>query len=306
MSLVLSVQSSVAYGYVGNRAAIIPLNALGHEVVALNTVSFSNHTGYGDWTGEVFSAAQLSDLIKGIKARGLFPKIDAVLTGYIGDEDLGALVLDTLGEIRAANPNCIYCCDPVMGDVGSGFFVNPRVSEFFKGSAIDQADIIVPNQFEASFLSGIDIKTRVDALRAFERLHARGIKRIVMTSFQPDNLEPDKISMLISDQSTQADQDSTGVFQVTTSQKSNGVFQVTTPRFAMDPMPNGAGDVTAATILAHLLKGADLRGAVEHTAGALHDIFDLTEQAQRRELNLIRAQNAFLEPSQVFKAVRIA
>lgn len=286
MSLVLSVQSSVAYGYVGNRAAIIPLNALGHEVVALNTVSFSNHTGYGDWTGEVFSAQQLSELINGIKARGLFPKIDAVLTGYIGDEDLGALVLNTLDEIRTANPNCIYCCDPVMGDTGSGFFVNQRVTEFFRDSAIDRADIIVPNQFEASFLSGIDILTMADALRALESLHARGIKRIVMTSFQPDTLEPDKISMLISE-------------------SSKGVFQVTTPRFAMDPMPNGAGDVTAATILAHLLRGADLRGAVEHTAGALHDIFDQTQQAQRRELNLIRAQNAFLQPSQAFEVVRI-
>jgi pyridoxine kinase len=298
MSLVLSVQSSVAYGYVGNRAAIIPLNALGHEVVALNTVSFSNHTGYGDWTGEVFSAQQLSELINGIKARGLFPKIDAVLTGYIGDEDLGALVLSTLGEIRAANPNCIYCCDPVMGDTGSGFFVNQRVAEFFKDSAIGRADIIVPNQFEASFLSGIDICTMADALRALESLHARGIKRIVMTSFQPDTLGPDKISMLISESSK-------GVFQVTTTQESLGVFQVTTPRFAMDPMPNGAGDVTAATILAHLLRGADLRGAVEQTAGALHDIFDQTQQAQRRELNLIRAQSAFLQPSQAFEVVCI-
>tara|TARA_R110002124_G_scaffold287216_1_gene471371 strand:+ start:57742 stop:58662 length:921 start_codon:yes stop_codon:yes gene_type:complete len=305
MSLVLSVQSSVAYGYVGNRAAMIPLNALGHEVVALNTVSFSNHKGYGDWTGEVFSTAQLSDLIKGIKARGLFPKIDAVLTGYIGDEELGALVLETLGDIRAANPECLYCCDPVMGDVGSGFFVNPRVRDYFKEGSIDKADIIVPNQFEASFLSDIDIRTMADALRAFDVLHARGIKRIVMTSFQPDDLEPDKISMLLSDRSTAGDQDSKGALQVTTSQKNRGVFQVTTPRFAMDPMPNGAGDVTAATILAHLLKGADLRGAVELTAAALHDIFDQTQQDQRRELNLIRAQSAFEHPSQSFEALRV-
>lgn len=283
MSLILSVQSHVAYGYVGNRAAMIPLHALGHEVIEVNTVGYSNHKGYGQWSGRTYRLEELQDLLEGIKAQNLYADIDAVLTGYIGDKALGQLVLDTLKDIRLENPKCLYCCDPVMGDVGCGFFVNDAIPPFFQKYALSMADIIVPNQFEASYLSGIEINTDDDVLLALEKLHGLGARCVVITSYQPQDLEDDKIAMVVSD-------------------PEDGVYKVLTPKLQLDPMPNGAGDVTAATVLGHILKGENLVGALELTAAALVDVFKLTQQEGRRELSLVKAQGAFTAPSMVFDA----
>ena len=100
----LSLQSHVAYGYVGNRAATFPLQRLGHEVWAVNTVEFSNHTGYGAWRGRTAPADQVADIVHGIEALGLLSRCDALLTGYVGDAALGDVVLDTARKVRAANP----------------------------------------------------------------------------------------------------------------------------------------------------------------------------------------------------------
>jgi pyridoxine kinase len=287
MSLILSVQSHVAYGYVGNRAAMIPLHALGHEVIELNTVGFSNHPGYGKFSGRVFTLDELTDLVAGLKAQGLFAQIDAVLTGYIGDQALGHLVIDTLQQIRAENPDCLYCCDPVMGDVGRGFFVDEQaIPPFFQNTALQEADLIVPNQFEASYLAGMEIHNDGDALEALTRLHKAGAKRVVITSYQPENLPPEQISMLVSE-------------------PQSGVHQVITPHLALDPMPNGAGDVTAATLLGHMLSGKTLQDALALTAAALVDVFEATQQAQRRELHLIKAQSAFTAPSTSYELRQI-
>ena len=287
MSLVLSVQSHVAYGYVGNRAAMIPLHALGHEVIELNTVGFSNHPGYGAFTGRVFTLDELSTLVSGLKAQGLFSQIDAGLTGYIGDQALGHLVMETLEQIRAENPKCLYCCDPVMGDVGRGFFVDEQtIPPFFRNAALKEADLIVPNQFEASYLANMEINDDGDALEALTRLHKAGARRVVMTSYQPPSLPPEQISMLVSE-------------------AESGVYQVITPRLALDPMPNGAGDVTAATLLGHMLSGKTLQDALALTAAALVDIFEVTQQAGRRELHLIKAQSAFTAPSASYELRRL-
>lgn len=287
MSLILSVQSHVAYGYVGNRAAMIPLHALGHEVIELNTVGFSNHPGYGAFSGRIFTLDELSTLVDGLKAQGLFAQIDAVLTGYIGDHELGHLVLDTLQKIRAENPACLYCCDPVMGDVGRGFFVEEQsIPPFFKNIALKNADLIVPNQFEASYLADMEINNDADALKAFARLHKLGAKRVVMTSYQPQSLPADQISMLVSASET-------------------GVYQVITPRLDLDPMPNGAGDVSAATLLGHLLNGKPLQDALSLTAAALVDVFHATQKAGRRELHLVQAQSAFTAPSNAYTIERL-
>ncbi len=286
MSLILSVQSHVSYGYVGNCAAIPPMQALGHDVIALNTVHFSNHTGYGDWQGRVTSLDDLSDLIRGIKARGLFPQIDAILTGYLGDSALGALVLDTLAEIRRDNPACIYSCDPVMGDVGRGFFVQDDVPQFFKDHALDAADILIPNQFEAGYLSGIEINDHDTARRACDVLHDRGAKTILITSYHPMDLALGEISMYLSDKDT-------------------GTYLVKTPRFSMDPMPNGAGDVTAATFTGHILNGRSPVEALQYTAGALHALFTKTNMAERRELCLPQMGGEFSAPVQLFDIVKL-
>ena len=121
----MSIQSSVAYGYVGNSAAVFPLQRLGHEVWPVLTVHFSNHTGYGAWRGPLLDPADVREVVAGIEDRGVLEHCDAVLSGYQGDPAVGGVILEAVEKVKAANPHAVYCCDPVMGDVGRGMFVRP-------------------------------------------------------------------------------------------------------------------------------------------------------------------------------------
>jgi len=120
MATVLSIQSWVACGNVGNTAALFPLQRLGCETWSLNTVAFSNHTGYGKWRGSAVPAPEIASLFEGIAELGILGRCDAVLSGYLGDADAGPVLLDIVGRIKQANPRALFACDPVMGDVGPG------------------------------------------------------------------------------------------------------------------------------------------------------------------------------------------
>ena len=162
---ILSIQSWVSYGHVGNASATFPLQRMGAEVWAINTVQFSNHTGYGSWTGEVFTGAQIGALVDGIAARGVLPRCDAVLSGYLGDPTVGEAILTAAVRVRAANPAALWCCDPVIGDVGRGVYVRPMIPEFLRDRAVPLADILTPNQFELEWLTGRTVTT-LDSARA--------------------------------------------------------------------------------------------------------------------------------------------
>ena len=160
---ILSIQSSVAYGHVGNSAATFPLQRLGHEVWPVLTVHFSNHTGYGSWRGQVLDPAVVADVIEGIADRGVLGTVDAVLTGYQGSPGVAEVVLDTVARVRALNPAVVYCCDPVMGDVDRGMFVLPGVPELIRDRVVPVADVVTPNAFELAFLAGVpDDRDRPD------------------------------------------------------------------------------------------------------------------------------------------------
>jgi len=120
---VLSIQSWVAYGHVGNASAVFPMQRLGCEVWAIHTVQFSNHTGYGAWKGRVFDGPMVEEIVDGMADRGVLSACDAVLSGYMGSADIGAAILSTVARVKAGNPAALYCCDPVIGDVGRGVFV---------------------------------------------------------------------------------------------------------------------------------------------------------------------------------------
>src|SRR5688572_28278378 len=156
---VLSIQSHVAYGHVGNSSAVFPKQRLGVEVGPIHTVQFSNHTGYGAWKGRVFDGPAIEELVDGIAERGVLPRCDGVLSGYMGSADIGNAILSAVARVRAANPAALYCCEPVIGDVGRGVFVRPGIPEFMRDHAVPAADIITPNQFELDYLSGIATDT---------------------------------------------------------------------------------------------------------------------------------------------------
>lgn len=274
MKHILSIQSHVAFGHVGNAAAVFPLQRLGFEVIAINTVQFSNHTGYGQWTGQVFPAEHIKDILMGLQARGALASVDALLTGYMGSPEIAETIMDTLDLLPA---NATWLCDPVMGDVGRGFFVREGIPAFFRERAVPKARIITPNQFELEYLTERSIHTLEDAREACRAAHAMGPEIVLLTSLLHDETP-------------------NGTIQMMASSKSGAQYLVTTPMLPLSPAPNGAGDCTSALFLAHNLSGASLGDALAKTAASVFGLFQETQQAGTRELALIQAQHHFVAP----------
>lgn len=285
MPHLLSIQSHVAFGHVGNSAAVFPLQRLGFDVAALNTVQFSNHTGYGEFTGDIFSPAHLRDVLDGMEARGALAKMEALLSGYLGDEHTGAVVLEALQRIKRYRSNALYCCDPVMGDVGRGFFVKPGLPEWMRDHALPHADIVTPNQFELSFLAGGTIRSTADALRATRAVRERGPKLVLVTSLDVSEIPADHIALLLDSE--------------------HGSWQVATPKLNFAIPPNGAGDTTAAWFFAQILKGTAPEQALANTAAAIYALFARTFASGERELQLIDAQQDMLTPAERFVVTRL-
>jgi pyridoxine kinase len=282
---ILSVQSHVAYGHVGNRAAVFPLERLGYEVWPINTVQFSNHTGYGSWTGEVFTSAHLSLVWGGVKARGVIGECEAVLSGYMGSAEIGGFVVQAVDDVKTVNPNAIYCCDPVMGDYGRGFFVAEGIPEFISSQAVRFADIVTPNQFEAESISGSVIANIDDAKSACDAIHDLGPSIVLITSFKPSDEADSSISMFLS--------------------SPQGFHLITTPELPVDPPLNGAGDLTAALFLGHYLDGRDPVAAFELMADSVYSVFERTYKDASRELRLVAAQDEIAKPQRRFTAKKI-
>ncbi len=282
MKTILSIQSHVAYGHVGNAAAVFPLQRMGYEVVAVHTVQFSNHTGYGAWTGQVFTGEHIKDVLNGLKERGILSQIDAVLTGYLGDPAIGEMIINV-----AQQAGVPWCCDPVMGDVGRGFFVKDGIPEFFKQKALPLATIITPNQFELEFLTGQPITTLSEAQAACRTIHNLGVETVLLTSLIHQQTSDHEIHMLAS-------------------HKDGNQYVATTPRLVFPVAPNGSGDATAAVFLGNILQGKTLRQALESTTAAIYGLFEKTHDLNQRELALIAAQDEFVSPAHVFTAEKLA
>jgi pyridoxine kinase len=282
---ILSIQSWVAYGHVGNAAAAFPLQRLGAELWAVNTVQFSNHTGYGNWTGEVATGAQIAALVEGVAARGVLAQCDAVLSGYMGDQRIGAAILDAVARVRTANPRAVYCCDPVIGDTDSGVYVRAGIPEFMRAEALPQADIATPNQFELQHLTGLPGATLDQVKLAVADLQTAlrpGGPRCVLTSgMATDATPPDAIDMLVCE--------------------GGSCHLLRTPR--LDLTINGAGDVLAALFLFHRLATGSAAAALEAAAASVHGVLRRTAEAGSRELLTVAAQEEFVCPSLRFHAV---
>ena len=277
---ILSIQSHVAYGHVGNDAATFPLQRMGVEVWPVHTVQFSNHTGYGSWKGQVFDAGMIGEVIAGIEQRGVLSECDGVLSGYMGSAEIGMAILETLANVRQANPGAKYCCDPVIGDVGRGIFVREGIPEFMKNKAVPAADIITPNQFELDYLSGRTSKTLRQTRDAVKAVHDLGPSVILVTSLLTDETPADAIDLLASDAS--------------------GCFIVRTPKLPL--VVNGAGDAIAALFFAHYLQDPNLAEALSSAVSAIFGVLAKTAENDAREIQLVAAQDEIVKPSRVFTA----
>jgi len=284
----LSLQSHVAYGYVGNRAATFPLQRLGHEVWAVNTVEFSNHTGYGAWRGRAASAEQVAEIVQGIEALGQFSRCDGLLTGYVGDAALADVVLDTARRVRAANPRAVWCCDPVLGDIDTGIYVKPGIDTFFRDRAIPAADLVTPNHFELEHLTGRTVSTMSEALSAARTLLAgetRGPRLALITSLRRADASADTIEMVA----------------VTR----EAAWRVATPMIGFEIAPNGTGDAVAALFTAHWIGGDDIADALGKAAASIFAVLEATEAMGERELQLVAAQDRLVAPPRAFKAEKL-
>jgi pyridoxine kinase len=282
---VLSIQSSVAYGHAGNSAAAFPLQRLGVEVWPVHTVHFSNHTGYGAWKGPVLASADVAAVIEGIEDLEVFSEFSAVLSGYQGAEEVGQVILDTVAKVTAANPGAVYCCDPVMGDTGRGFFVREGIPEFMRSTVVPAADIVTPNQFELEYLApGHSIFSTEDLLASAANLRALGPSTVLVTSVRIEGIEMDEVGMAV----------------VT----DDGAWLVKTPLLPVSV--NGAGDAVAAIFLAHLLKDGDAPAALAKVASSIFAILQNTAALDRRELALVGSGDQIADPACEFPVLRIA
>jgi len=279
--LVLSIQSHVAWGHVGNAAAVFPLQRLGFEVLPIHTVQFSNHTGYGQFRGQVFGAEHVREVLLGLRERGVLPRLSAVLSGYLGDADTGRVILEAVGEIRQHNPAVRYLCDPVMGDVGRGLFVNPAIPDFLRDQAIPFANIITPNQFEFELLTGSKPANLQEAVKIARQLRGRGPDVVIVTSLATPDIADSELGTL--------------------AVNGEGALLVTTPRLALHPLPNGMGDVFSATLLGRLLAGQALPQALELATATLYALVGHTEDGAR-DLPLVTAQEQIVAPARRFVA----
>jgi pyridoxine kinase len=280
---ILSIQSWVCYGHVGNAAALFPLQRLGAEVWTVNTVQFSNHPGYGDFTGDVLPADHVIRLIDGIAARGALGRCDAVLSGYLGEAAVGAAILDAVARVKAASPGALYCADPVIGDTGPGVYVRAGVAEFIRDRVVPTADILTPNLFELGYLTGRAAMTRPEILAAIDALHARGPRTVLVTSVATDETPADAIDMICSEGGER--------------------HLLRTPRIGRHF--NGAGDAISALFLFHRLDSGSAAAALATAGSAIHGLLKRTAAAGERELLLVAAQSELVAPSRRFDPVPI-
>ncbi len=280
---ILSIQSAVAYGHVGNSAAVFPLQRIGVEVLPVYTVNFSNHTGYGAWRGPLIAPDDVREVITGIEERGVFGQIDALLSGYQGGEGIGDVIIDTVARVKAANPNAVYACDPVMGNAKSGCFVAPAIPVLLRERVVPVADIITPNQFELGFLTDTEPDTLESTLASVDLAHAMGPRTVLVTSVERPDREEGTIEMLAADD--------------------QGAWVVQTPHLPMKA--NGSGDVTAALFTAHYVETGSAKIALERTASSVYDLLKATLDSGERELQLVEAQEFYANPQMQFTARQV-
>lgn len=277
---VLSIQSFVAYGHVGNSVAAFALQRLGLEVLSVPTVVLSNHAAYPTVRGQRLAPEVVQDIVTGLSERGALNDCGAVLSGYLGDAATGAAVLDAVAETRAANPRALYCCDPVMGEAEKGLYVPEAIAGFFRDSAVPYADISTPNAFEAGLLTGCDTSTAEGARAAADVLLRAGPSTVAITSLRHVEGE---IAVLVAD--------------------AEGCWEVSTPAVAGDR--SGTGDLFAALLLGHRLLGRDLPDAAALTVAAIHGVLSRTVALGRSELALVQAQEELASPSRRVEARRL-
>ncbi|MEX0809480.1 MAG: pyridoxal kinase [Dongiaceae bacterium] len=282
---VLSIQSRVVYGHVGNAAAMPALHGLGIEAWPIDTVSLSSHLGYPEARGTRYTAAMLTPMLDGLEAIGALGDCDCVLSGYLGDVGNAALVADAVARVRRHNPASFYVLDPVMGERGDGLYVAEPVAEAIRDTLLPLADIAIPNQFELGWLANMKTDTVEQSLAAADALR-RTAKR--------------DLAILV----TGIDTDTTTLTTIAVDDR--GAWRVDVARQKLEA--HGTGDYFAARLTGHVLRGGDLPTALAAATADTQAVVSATVAAGGRELLLVPPDTetgADEKPAPAFEPVRL-
>lgn len=286
MKNILAIQSHVVFGHAGNSAAEFPMRRMGANVWPLNTVQFSNHTQYGHWTGTVMPATHLTDIVKGIAAIDRLKTCNAVLSGYLGSAEQGEQILEIVRQVKQANPDAWYFCDPVMGHPEKGCIVAPGVAEFHCKASLPASDIIAPNLLELEMLSGSSVANVDEAVTVSRQLIAQGPKIVLVKHLARAGRRSDRFEMLL-----------------VTAQEA---WHISRPLINFGVrQPVGVGDLTSGLLLVNLLKGETLKQSLEHTTAAVYEVMLKTHEMGEYELQLVAAQDLIAQPQQHFAAEKL-
>ncbi|XP_020278168.1 pyridoxal kinase [Pseudomyrmex gracilis] len=279
---ILSIQSHVVSGYVGNKSATFPLQLLGFEVDAINSVQLSNHTGYKVFKGQILDDKNLDDLVDGLAQNDL-DHYTHLLTGYIGSASFLKRVALLVTALKCKNPNLIYVCDPVMGDNGK-MYVPETLKEIYKKEIVPLADVLTPNQFELELLTNQKVTNMIELKSAIKKLHQIGPQTVAVSSTEIDS----KLTAVVS------------------TTKDNTIMKIDIPK--IPATFTGSGDLFAALFLAHLYLQSDMKTIMEKTVNSLYNVLlntyeyskactDVDAQpAKTIELKLIQSKKSIENP----------
>ena len=278
---VISIQSQVVYGHVGNNAAVFPMQLLDADVIAVPTTLLSNNPHYPTLHGGPVGAAALLGLLTGVRERNVLPSCRFILSGYLGTAANGRVVADFVMAAKAANPNLRYCCDPVMGDVDLGFFVRPDLPAVFQDRLVGLADLITPNQFEFEHLVRGPVRSVADVVEGVRMLRRLGTRDVVVTGMRLDDTPQEHLDVVAIEGTT--------------------VWRVTTPRLPV--RPPGTGDLFTGILVARLVRGEGLHAALGHAASATYAVLEDTMRADAQEMRIVRSAERIVAPERRFQAL---
>ncbi|WP_192022203.1 pyridoxal kinase PdxY [Shewanella sp. WPAGA9] len=281
MKGIISIQSHVVFGHAGNSSAVFPLQRMGMEVWPIHTVQFSNHTQYSQgWKGRAFSADDINQLVTGIDNIGKIADCQAVLSGYQGSAEQCQAIINTVNTVKQQNPTALYVCDPVMGDPEKGCILADGITEQLINEVMPIADVIVPNQFELTQFTKMEINNLEQAKAACQKALSMGPKMVLVKHLH--SVADDTFTMMLATES--------------------GCYITQRPQLEFDKQPVGVGDLISALFTGGLLNGMSEVDAFEHATNACYGVLKETQQRQEWELQTISAQNELVNPSEKFRA----
>jgi len=284
---VISIQSQVAFGHVGNSAAVFPLQMHGIDVTAVPTTLLSNRPGYPTIRGRVLDAQLVADLLRGVEERGAVDTCETILSGYLGSPEIAAVVADFVARAKARNPALTYCCDPVLGDRDRGLFVPADIPPLVRDRLCPLADIITPNHFEFEWLCGAKATTTGQVIGEAQALMARGPSTVVVTSAELKDTPDGEIETLA----------------IGRSKEGFRAWRVRTPKLPISP--SGTGDLFAALFVAARVREKDTPDALGHAVSAIFAVLERTAISGTEEMRIVASAELLVRPARRFDPIAI-